>query len=335
MLSEADKKIWILSHYTQFSLAKKIESKTDKVIFKDIIKWGKFENNYPNLFINNIRELIGKDVIFIASLHKPAIMFEQLSVINVLPRHLINSLTLLLPFFPCGTMEKIEKEGQIATAKTVANLLTNIPITRTGPAQIIIYDIHSLQQQFYFGDTVIPRLESCIPLLHEQINLLKANNEKIAIVFPDDGASKRFHRFFYTSYRQLANCADNAQEVDDIIFCAKIRYEGRLMNSISQEIFPEYHYILVDDVVNTGNTILESARICCEKGALNISMFSIHAVFPQDSWKKFLNPLSTNSAIKLKNFWITDSIPHANDICQQAGEIFKLISISSIFSTLF
>ena len=41
--------------------------------------------------------------------------------------------------------------------QTLATLLSAIPLSSKGPAQIIIYDIHALQERFYFSDTVIPR----------------------------------------------------------------------------------------------------------------------------------------------------------------------------------
>ena len=41
--------------------------------------------------------------------------------------------------------------------QTLATLLSNIPLTAKGPSQILIFDIHALQERFYFSDTVIPR----------------------------------------------------------------------------------------------------------------------------------------------------------------------------------
>jgi hypothetical protein len=37
------------------------------------------------------------------------------------------------------------KIGQIASASTMARILSSIPITSHGPAKIVIYDIHALQ----------------------------------------------------------------------------------------------------------------------------------------------------------------------------------------------
>ncbi len=37
--------------------------------------------------------------------------------------------------------------------------------TLTSAASVVIFDIHALQERFYFGDQVLPLFESGIPLL--------------------------------------------------------------------------------------------------------------------------------------------------------------------------
>ena len=56
-------------------------------------------------------------VILPASFHSPEVIFEQLSLIYSLPRYLVRSFRLILPFFPTATMERVDKEGQVVTAK--------------------------------------------------------------------------------------------------------------------------------------------------------------------------------------------------------------------------
>ena len=41
--------------------------------------------------------------------------------------------------------------------QTLAMLLSTIPLTARGPSQIMVFDIHALQERFYFTDRVIPR----------------------------------------------------------------------------------------------------------------------------------------------------------------------------------
>jgi hypothetical protein len=47
-------------------------------------------------------------------------------------------------------MERVEIEGQVATAHTMAMLFSAIPPSRSGPVDIFIVDIHALQERFYF-----------------------------------------------------------------------------------------------------------------------------------------------------------------------------------------
>ena len=59
-------------------------------------------------------------------------------------------------------------------------------------------------------------------------------------------------------------------------------------------------------------------------GATAVSAFVTHAVFPQESWRRFTH--EGNPPVKLDRFWITDSIPHAYLINQHKP--FEVISIS-------
>jgi phosphoribosylpyrophosphate synthetase len=158
------------------------------------------------LFISNAHSIRGRHVAFLASFSSPSVIFEQLSIIYALPKLFISSFTLILPFFPTGTSERMEDEGDVATAFTLARILSNIPISRGGPSSLVIFDIHALQaskiynteliellvlflvkfsismritlhlitqqERFYFGDSVLPCFESGIPLLKSRLQEL-------------------------------------------------------------------------------------------------------------------------------------------------------------------
>lgn len=76
----------------------------------------------------------------------------------------------------CGwltlTRAQVETEGDVATAFTLARILTNVPPSRGGPTSLVVFDIHALQERFYFGDTVMPLFESGVPLLLEKLRSL-------------------------------------------------------------------------------------------------------------------------------------------------------------------
>ncbi|KAH9496214.1 ribose phosphate diphosphokinase subunit prs4 [Bulinus truncatus] len=282
-----------------------------RVEFRDTIKWNKFADGYPNLFIEDVKYMAGKDVIFIGSFHSTEIIFEQLSVLYAFPRYLARSFHFILPYFPTGTMERVDTEGQIATAKTLATLLSSIPLCAQGPAQIIIYDIHALQERFYFSDNVIPRLETAIPLLQRVLNS-HPQKDKLALAFPDDGAYKRFHSYF--------------PEDDRLIVCAKKRVEGNKRIVTIKDGHPKgKHVVIIDDLVQSGGTLIECAKVLVKQGAKSVSAYVTHPVFPNQSWKSFIN-----CDPPFANFWITNSIPHAEEICK--NKPFRLLSLSDIIT---
>ncbi|KAI0219224.1 Ribose-phosphate pyrophosphokinase 4 [Lamellibrachia satsuma] len=279
------------------------------VQLRDTIRWERFPDGFPNLFIEDVKTMAGKDVIFFGSLHSPEVLFEQLSIIFTIPRYLAKSFTLLLPYFPTGTMERVDTEGQIATAKTLATLLSSMPLTARGPAQIVVFDIHALQERFYFSDHVIPRLQSAIPLLEREIHKLRAaRTDKLAIAFPDDGAFKRFHAMFLDT---------------PTIVCTKIREGAKRIVKVKDGDPSGCHVIIVDDLIQTGGTMNECIKALRAGGATHISCYVTHAVFPNESWKKFTDP-----TLDVENFWITDSIPHSHQISQHAP--FKLLSLADV-----
>ena len=75
------------------------------------ISWKKFPDGFPNLFVEGAEDIRGKHVAFLASFNNPETIFEQISVIYSLPKMFIASFTLILPFFPTGTAERVEREG--------------------------------------------------------------------------------------------------------------------------------------------------------------------------------------------------------------------------------
>ncbi|MQM18890.1 hypothetical protein Taro_051890, partial [Colocasia esculenta] len=174
------------------ALAERVAAESDAIELRNV-NWRTFEDGFPNLFISNAQGVRGQHVAFLASFSSPKVIFEQLSIIYALPRLFIASFTVVLPFFPTGTSERMEEEGDVATAFTLARILSNIPISRGGPTSLVIYDIHALQERFYFGDNVLPCFESGVPLLLNRLQQLP-DSDNISIAFPDDGAWKRFHK---------------------------------------------------------------------------------------------------------------------------------------------
>lgn len=204
------------------NLAEEIRECSGKtpIILGDI-DWQEFPDKWPNLFIRNSEQIRNSHVLFLASLHNPSSIFVQISLLYHLPKYLCRSLKVLLPYFPTGTMERIQIQGEIATAYSLAQMLSSIPLTRTGPSEVVIFDIHALQNQFYFSSNIIVRLESTVGLLFNELNKKDRTQEKFSIAFPDDGAHKRFSHLFDQAEYPVVICSKIRQENDKRITTVK------------------------------------------------------------------------------------------------------------------
>ncbi|KAH8967392.1 hypothetical protein BDL97_03G076300 [Sphagnum fallax] len=271
LLDRPDKKQVCLFYCSETEdLARRIAAETDSIELKSI-RWGTFADGFPNLFVPNAHGIRSQHVAFLASFSSPGVIFEQLSIIYALPRMFVSSFTLVLPFFPTGTLERMEDEGDIATAFTLARILSNIPISRGGPTSLVIFDIHALQERFYFGDNVLPCFESGIPLLKHRLHQLPdANN--ISIAFPDEGAWKRFHK-------QLQHFPT--------IICTKVRDGNNRIVRLKEGEPQGRHVVIVDDLVQSGGTLIECQKLLGANGASKVSAYVTHAVFPKRSWERF------------------------------------------------
>ncbi|MDJ0883076.1 MAG: ribose-phosphate diphosphokinase [Desulfobacterales bacterium] len=271
------------------------------------IRWDTFADGFPNVLVENIESIRNHHLAFLAAFDTPGDIFTQLSAIYEIPRYAVRSFKVVLPYYPTGTMERVDRDGQIATAATLAKMISGVPMTLSGPTQVIIFDIHALQERFYFSDQVIPRLESGVPLLRDRLATLT----KPAIAFPDEGAWKRFGRWF---------------EAYPLIVCHKLR-EGRQRRISIREGDPAgRHVVIVDDLAMSGGTLLECRRALVEQKAAAVSAYVTHGVFPDAAWQPFLTA-------GFEHFWITDSVPRtAADL--QSRPPFEILSLGDTIARL-
>uniref|UniRef100_A0A383W0Y5 ribose-phosphate diphosphokinase n=1 Tax=Tetradesmus obliquus TaxID=3088 RepID=A0A383W0Y5_TETOB len=295
-------------------LARKIAAEGTHVQLGNI-RWKCFNDGFPDLFVHHATEIRNKHVGFLASFHDPGKIFEQISIIYALPRLFIGSFTLVLPFFPTGTAERVETEGDVATAFTLARILSNIPPSRGGPTSIVIFDIHALQERFYFGDSVLPLFESGIPLLLERLKQLP-DQDKVTIAYPDEGAWKRFHYQF-------------KDEGYPEVICTKVRDGAKRIVRLKEGEPQGRHVVIVDDLVQSGGTLIECHALLSSLGAKHVSAYVTHGVFPRESWKKFKadNGEGAAAAGGFRFFWLTDSCPQTV-AAVEATQPFEVLTLA-------
>eukprot|EP00605_Chrysophyceae_sp_TOSAG23-4_P002307 GSChrysophyteH1.ASY1.ANO1.2553.1 assembled CDS len=264
------------------------------------ITWEKYPDGTDNITIEGfspVNHVASSHILFFASFHNNDITLSQFSVLVVLLQSFVKSVTIVLPFFPVGTNERVTVEGKVATANTYSSLLSSLP-SCGHPARLMIYDIHALQERFYFHNSTLPSLHSTVPLLLEKLRTSNIKTEFKSIGF-------------------------------DTIICGKVR-DGDSRKVNIQEGSPlDKAVIIVDDLVQTGGTLYECAVALKSAGATEVSAFVAHAVFPKQSWKRFCTK-SLGDRAAFKNFYVTNSIPVVTnelpeDSCFEVFDLCPLI----------
>ncbi|CAF1213262.1 unnamed protein product [Rotaria sordida] len=92
-------------------------------------------------------------------------------------------------------MKYIQIQGEIAIAYSLVQMLPSISLTFTEPSEIIILDIHALQNQFYFSSNIIVRLESTVELLFNELKAKETSTEIYTIAFSGDERHKCFSSY--------------------------------------------------------------------------------------------------------------------------------------------
>ena len=73
-------------------------------------------------------------MLFLASFHNNDVALSQFYALHMLAESFPASVTILLPFFPTATMERIVSEGEVATANTLSKMFNHLPSVGAPPA---------------------------------------------------------------------------------------------------------------------------------------------------------------------------------------------------------
>ena len=104
--ADRNTKYQIISDPSMDGIAKEIIAKYPSRFYHHPTKWAKFPDGTDNIEIGGFQpmnRISGENVLFLASFHNNDVTLSQMSVMITLLQSLIQSLTIVLPFYPVGT----------------------------------------------------------------------------------------------------------------------------------------------------------------------------------------------------------------------------------------
>ena len=298
-------------------LSKKISKYLKTRLVNSSIK--KFSDGEIYIEINeNIR---GNSIFIIQSVSSPANdnLMELLLCIDALKRSSAKNITAVVPYFGYARQDRKVVPRTSISAKMVSNL-----ITKAGADRVVTLDLHSGQIQGFF-DIPVDNLFAT-PIFARHIKKkIKSNN--LICVAPDVGGTARA--------RALGKLLNVGLAIVDKRRPSPGRSE--VMNVIGN--VNNKTCIIVDDIIDSGGTIVNAAKVLKEKGAKDVHVYVSHGVLSGGAVEKIKKS-------KIKNLVVTDTIDNSEkvkkvknieilSISHLVGEAIKRISNSTSVSDLF
>lgn len=226
----------------------------------------------------------GKDVFILQSTCAPTNdhLMEIMVMVDALRRASAARITAAIPYFGYARQDRRPRSARVAiTAKVVANMLTGVGVDR-----VLTMDLHSDQIQGFF-DIPVDNVYASPILLSD---VWRNNYKNLIVVSPDVGGVVRA--------RALAKQLDA-----DLAIIDKRRPKpnvAKVMNIIGD--VAGRTCLIMDDMVDTANTLCEAANALKEKGAERVVAYCTHGVLSGPAIERL-----EKSAID--ELVITDTIP--------------------------
>lgn len=232
---------------------------------------------------DNVR---GGDVFVLQSTCNPGNdhLMELLIIIDALKRSSAGRITAALPYFGYARQDRKTKPRVPITAKLIADM-----ITAAGADRVLTMDLHAGQLMGFFDIPVdnLYALPTMIPYLRSKYGV-----NGVTIVSPDVGGLERA--------RLVATRLDNCP----IAVIDKRRSGVNRVDSMTVvgDVAGQT-CIIVDDIADTGGTLIKAAETLIKAGATRVIACCVHAVLSGESVAKL-------KASPIEEIIVTDTIPH-------------------------
>jgi ribose-phosphate pyrophosphokinase len=245
----------------------------------------------------------GMDVFVIQSISSPVNdnLMELLILIDALKRASAERITAVMPYYGYGRQDRKVLPRAPISAKLVADL-----ITTAGASRILAVDLHAGQIQGFFNIPVDHLFAA--PVLLEHLRQLKND---LVIVSPDAGGVERARAYAKRLDASLA-IIDKRRESPNV---------SQVMNIIGD--VSGMMAVLVDDMVDTGGTLVRAAYALVEHGAKGVYACCTHPVLSGKAVKII-------SESPIQEMIVTDTIPIREEA--KGNPKIKVVSISSLLA---
>ena len=246
-------------------------------------------------------------------------LMEQLIMVDALKRASVKRITVVAPFYPYARQDKKGRGREPISARLVADLYK-----AAGADRIMSVDLHAAQIQGFF-DGPVDHLFA-MPVLIEHFKQL--DSKTLTVVSPDMGRvrvadiwSDKLNAPLAIIHKRRDPKVANQVTVHQIV--------GEVKDRVC---------LIVDDLIDTGGTIVKAARALKDAGATKVVVAATHAVFSDPATtilqSDFIDSVVVTDTLPIpeeKRFPSLTVLPIAPLIARAIYEVFDDGSVTSMF----
>jgi ribose-phosphate pyrophosphokinase len=239
------------------------------------------------IFVRYRESVRGCDAFVVQSMVRPINkwLVESLIMVDALKRGSAKRITVVLPFYPYARQDKKHRGREPISARLVADLYKT-----AGADRILTVDLHTAQVQGFF-DGPVDHLFA-MNLLAEYVES-KYAGRPITVVAPDSGRVRVAERWT----DRLGGCP--------LAFIHKTRDPRKPNQVVANRVVGEVEgriCLIVDDMIDTGSTIVKAADILLNEGAADVIVAATHPVLSDPAIERLRDS-------KISEVVVTNTLP--------------------------
>ena len=248
-------------------------------------------------------------------------IIEHLIMVDALKRASAKRITVVMPFYGYARQDKKHRGREPISARLMADLFKT-----AGADRLIAVDLHTAQIQGFFDGPVDHLM--ALPILSEHVRA-KYGHEQLAVVSPDAGRIK------------VAEQWSSRLGGAPLAFIHKTRDANRPNESVANRVVGQVTgriCVLVDDMIDTGSTIVKATEALMDDGAAGVVIAATHAILSDPAVDRLKNCSATEIVV-------TNTLPIPDDrhfdkltvlsiaplISRAIREVFEDGSVTSLF----
>ncbi len=239
----------------------------DKVLTNGDFEEGVVEQRYftdGEHYQRILTDVDDRDVVLLGGTTDDSSTLELLDLAASLVSYGADSLSLVVPYFGYSTMERAVLPGEVVTAKTRARLLSSIPRSHRGN-KIFLFDLHTEGIPHYFEHHLHPVHVYCKDIILQAARDYGGDNYVLAST--DAGRAK-----------WVESLANDAGVGAAFVLKRRLSGDQTEVSAVNADVQGRT-VIIYDDMIRSGGSIINAARVYQAAGAKRIIVITTHGLF--------------------------------------------------------